>query len=286
MTLTLEVPSVLPVEVVVDVENLSIAYRNARGDAVPAVIGASLTLRRGVRYGLVGESGSGKSTIARALVGLMRPPAVMTADRMDVSGVGSVLDSSAEALRAMRGRKVAYVPQNPFGALHPVYSIGEQFHFFLQSHRATASWRESHATARAALLAVGIPDPDRVLLGSAGALSGGMAQRVVIALSTLLGPRLIVADEPTTALDVTVQKQVLDLLAPAHTDDRHTLLLTTHDLGVVSAYCDEVIVMYRGRIVESGDMHRVFTDPKHEYTQHLLAAAAPRRRRVTKEAQR
>lgn len=281
MSTTLEAPTVVDPDVIIAVENLSIAYRNAQGVAVPAVTGASVTLRRGVRYGLVGESGSGKSTIARSMVGLMRPPAVVTADRMDVTGVGSMLTASPDTLRAMRGRNVAYVPQNPFGALHPVYAIGEQFHFFLQSHGATKSWRESHATARRALLSVGIADPDRVLLGHAGALSGGMAQRVVIALSTLLGPRLIVADEPTTALDVTVQKQVLDLLAPEHTEDRHTLLLTTHDLGVVSAYCDEVIVMYRGRIVETGEMYQVFTDPQHDYTKHLLAAAAPRRRRQT-----
>ncbi len=268
---------------VVDVEDLHIAYRDQCSRMVPAVTGVDLHLRAGVRYGLVGESGSGKSTIARSLVGLIRPPARVSAKRYELAGV-DLLDTPGKQLRALRGQVVSYVPQNPFGSLHPVLSVGEQIHRYLSGHRATKGWTDSVEQAARALASLGIHDPDHVLEGPAGALSGGMAQRVVIAISKLLQPRLIVADEPTTALDVTVQKQVLELLAPESSPDRHALLITTHDLGVVAQYCDEVMVMYCGLIVESGPVRQVFTEPHHDYTRHLLSAAPKSRFNPGEEA--
>lgn len=266
----------------VDIADLRIAYRDSHGVAVPAVKGVDLRLRAGVRYGLVGESGSGKSTIVRSLVGLIRPPAELSAARYGLAG-HDILTASPAELRGMRGKTVAYIPQNPFGSLHPVLSVGDQLHRYLKAHGATTGWKDSAQKSANALLALGITDPLRVLEGAAGALSGGMAQRVVIAMSKLLQPELVVADEPTTALDVTVQKQVLELIAPAHPEDRHALLLTTHDLGVVAQYCDEVFVMFRGEMVERGSVRSVFTDPQHEYTRHLLAAS-PRSRFEQNEA--
>jgi ABC-type dipeptide/oligopeptide/nickel transport system ATPase component len=183
----------------------------------------------------------------------------------------------------MRGKTVAYIPQNPFGALHPVLTVGDQLHRYLRAHGATKGWKESSEKSAVALRSLGIADPLRVLEGPAGALSGGMAQRVVIAMSKMLHPQLVVADEPTTALDVTVQKQVLELIAPRRLEDRHALLLTTHDLGVVAQYCDEVFVMYHGEIVERGLVSTVFTRPAHEYTAHLLSAA-PKSRFNAQEA--
>jgi ABC-type dipeptide/oligopeptide/nickel transport system ATPase component len=266
----------------VTIRDLHIAYRDSRGDSVPAVKGVDLTLRAGVRYGLVGESGSGKSTVVRSLVGLIRPPAELTASHYSLAGQ-DILTASPAELRAMRGKTVAYIPQNPFGALHPVLTVGDQLHRYLKAHGATKGWAESAEKSALALRSLGIVDPLRVLEGPAGALSGGMAQRVVIAMSKMLHPQLVVADEPTTALDVTVQKQVLELIASPRLEDRHALLLTTHDLGVVAQYCDEVFVMYHGEIVERGLVSTVFTRPAHEYTAHLLSAA-PKSRFNAQEA--
>ncbi len=189
---------------------------------------------------------------------------------MTLAGTGDLARLPARRLRAVRGARIGYVAQNPFGALHPVLGVGDQFHRFLKAHDATSGRAETRRRATERLAALGIPDPDRVFDGHAGVLSGGMAQRVVIAFASLLDPSLIVADEPTTALDVTVQRQVLDLIAAPGAS--RTLLMTTHDLSVVAQYCDEVFVMYAGRIVEAGPVAEVFVRPSHRYTAALLGS--------------
>jgi oligopeptide/dipeptide ABC transporter ATP-binding protein len=251
------------------VENLSMTYRTRTGP-VRAVRDVTFELQPRTRYGLVGESGCGKSSVVRSMVGLVRPPAYVKADRLELAGFGDLSRRNPKEVRAIRGTQIGYVPQNPFGALHPVLSVGNQFHRYLKAHDRASSWRESMEMAALALLSLGITDPERVLRGHAGALSGGMAQRVVIAFACLLSPRLIVADEPTTALDVTVQRQVLELLASNDSEDQYTLLIATHDLSVVAQYCDEVLVMYAGRIIESGPVEDVFLRPSHPYTASLL----------------
>jgi oligopeptide/dipeptide ABC transporter ATP-binding protein len=250
-----------------DVRDLRVFYGK---HGLQAVHDVSFRLETGRRYGMVGETGCGKSTVLKAVLGLVRAPHRVQADTMELTGAGDLLHLRPRALRALRGAEIGYVAQNPFGALHPVLTVGEQFHRFLAAHGATRSRKDSRERAVPMLDRLGVPDAARVHDGHAGALSGGMAQRVVIAFASILEPRLVIADEPTTALDVTVQRQVLDLMATP--DPRRTLLMTTHDLSVVAQYCDEVFVMYAGRVVESGPVDSVFVDPQHPYTAALLGS--------------
>jgi peptide/nickel transport system ATP-binding protein len=252
-----------------DIAGLDVTYDSAT--PANAVRDLSLSIGAERRCGLVGESGSGKSTVIKAVLGLLRPPHRVRSEHIVQDDVGDLSTMSQSQLRQVRGRDIGYVGQNPFGALHPVVRIGRQFEGFLRDHGA---WRpdESPGLIVHALAGLGIADPERVLAGSAGELSGGMAQRVVIALASLLGPRLLVADEPTTALDVTVQRQVLELIASPRAGTGTALLLVTHDLAVVAQYCDDVIVMQRGVIVERGLVDDVFIEPQHPYTASLLAS--------------
>jgi peptide/nickel transport system ATP-binding protein len=253
-----------------DVAGLAVTYVGGSGP-VPAVRDLDFTLQTNRRYGLVGESGSGKSSVVRALLGLVRPPHRVTATHLELEGAGDLSRMSPSQLRRLRGSAIGYVGQNPFGALHPVVSLSRQFEGFLRDHDA---WRkhESPELIAATLRDLGIVDPQRILQGHAGALSGGMAQRVAIAIASLLRPKLLIADEPTTALDVTVQRQVLELIASPQIESGRTILLVTHDLAVVAQYCDEVIVMNRGAIVERGPVSQVLTCPNDPYTASLLAA--------------
>jgi ABC-type dipeptide/oligopeptide/nickel transport system ATPase component len=220
-----------------DITGLDVTYDAATPSR--AVRDLSLSIGSERRCGLVGESGSGKSTVIKAILGLLRPPHRSHAERIDLAGIGDLSKMSQAELRHVRGHDIGYVGQNPFGALHPVVRIGRQFEGFLRDHGA---WEPDESPGRIidTLTGLGIADPERVLAGSAGELSGGMAQRVVIALASLLGPRLLVADEPTTALDVTVQRQVLELIAGPRAGTGTALLLVTHDLAVVAQYCDAV----------------------------------------------
>jgi oligopeptide/dipeptide ABC transporter ATP-binding protein len=252
-----------------DVRRLSVSY--GRGVAAKrAVHDVDLALAPGRRYGVVGETGCGKTSVLKALLGLIRPPHRVEADAIELDGVGDLSRLGGRRLRQVRGARIGYVAQNPFGALHPVLGVGAQFHRFLVAHDATSGRAETRRRATDRLAELGIPDPERIYDTHAGTLSGGMAQRVVIAFATLLNPSLVVADEPTTALDVTVQRQVLDLIAAPGVP--RTLLMTTHDLSVVAQYCDDVFVMYAGRIVEAGTVAEVFVDPQHPYTAALLAS--------------
>jgi peptide/nickel transport system ATP-binding protein len=238
----------------------------------PIVRDVSFDLREGEILGVVGESGAGKSTLARAILGLTRRPARVIGGSVDFAEFGNLLTLPAEKRRALHCSEIGYVGQNPFGSLHPILGVGRQFEIILRAHEHTVTAAAARERAREALTNVGLGDADRILRGYAHELSGGMAQRVVIAIAFLLGPRLVVADEPTTGLDLTVQRQILDLMVAMARRRGSGVVLVTHDLGIVAQYCERVLVLYGGHLVEVGHVQDVFSRPAHPYTESLLAA--------------
>jgi oligopeptide/dipeptide ABC transporter ATP-binding protein len=252
----------------VTVRDLTVSYSDHHAAAVRHV---SLNLRRGEFHGLVGESGSGKSTIARALLGLTDRGGKVVGGSVVVDNL-ELLGLPTRRLRRIRGQKISYIGQNPFGALHPVLNIERHFELMRRAHKGLLSRTEGRARALALLDQVGIHQPETVMRSYVHQLSGGMAQRIVIALAMFLEPDLIVADEPTTGLDVTIQRQTLDLLTEQARVRGAGLLLITHDLGVVAQYCDTITVLYGGRVMESGPVINVLTQPQHPYTQALVSS--------------
>jgi oligopeptide/dipeptide ABC transporter ATP-binding protein len=253
-----------------DVRDLHTRFATKAGP-VHAVNGVSFTVADGELVGLVGETGCGKSVTARSILDLVTPPGRIESGEVRFRG-RDLRAVDARARDAVRGTGMGFIPQNPWGALNPVFSIDRQFRNVLRAHDRKKSRRECHEIALEMLRRVGIGAPEWVLKGHAHQLSGGMAQRVVIALSLALGPDLVIADEPTTGLDVTIQRQVLDLIVEALRAEHRAMLLVTHDLGVVAQYCDRVIVMYAGRVVESGRVDEVFASPAHPYTAALIGS--------------
>jgi oligopeptide/dipeptide ABC transporter ATP-binding protein len=255
-----------------EVENLAVRFRTRAG-VVPAVNGVSFTVDAGETVGLVGESGSGKSVTSLALMGLVPGRRTeVTATRLALDGV-ELLGLREAELRRRRGRDVAIVFQNPTSSLNPVVRISKQITEALQAHEKVT--RRAARTRAAQLLAdVGIPDPARVLESYPHRLSGGMCQRVMIAIALALKPKLLIADEPTTALDVTIQAQVLEVMRTLTRESGTAMILITHDLGVVAATAQRVNVMYAGRIVESGAVADLFARPRHPYTVGLLRSIA------------
>lgn len=258
----------------VEIDGLSIGYA---GRASLAVREVSMSIGAGHFHGLVGESGSGKSTIARSVLGLSSRGELVHGGRVLLQGT-DLARITRRQLRQMRGARVGYIGQNPVGALHPVLRIERQFELVRQAHPGLLGRDAGHARARILLDQVGIANPDSILRGYGHQLSGGMAQRIVIALAMYLEPELIVADEPTTGLDVTVQRQILDMLTAAATERGMSLLLVTHDLGVVAQYCETVTVLYGGRVMEAGPVDRVLVEPAHPYTRSLVASVPVRGR--------
>jgi ABC-type dipeptide/oligopeptide/nickel transport system ATPase component len=254
------------------VEDLTTQFRT-RLTRTTAVSGVELHVPSGAAVGLVGETGSGKSVTVRSIMGLLPPYARIVSGRIDFDGT-DLRAASPRQLRRIRGGRIGFVAQNPFGALNPILTIEKQFANALRT-RQKASRSQVRELAMSRLQDVHVRDPERVLRGYAHELSGGMAQRVVIALAMLHDPQLVVADEPTTALDVTVQRQILDLIAAQLAGGERSLLLVTHDLGVVAQYCQHVVVMREGRTVEHGAVADVFAHPQHEYTRQLLDAIPP-----------
>jgi len=238
-------------------------------ETVEAVRSVSFDVAAGDSVGIVGETGSGKSVTVRSILGLLRAPGRVTGGTARFNG-DDLIGMKPKALRRLRGTEIGLIPQNPFGSLNPILTIEKQFRNVLGAHGQAASRETVHGRAVAVLESVGISQAERVLAGHAHQLSGGMAQRVAIAMAFILEPRLIVADEPTTALDVTVQKQILDLLADLIAADQRSLLIVTHDLGVVANYCEKVVVMYKGEVVETGLVRDVFVNPSADYTRSLL----------------
>ena len=262
---------------VLSVKDLQIQFRSA-ATTVYAVNGVSLEICAGEVVGLIGETGSGKSTVARSLLNLLPASAAVVGGSVEIHAYGGVLEPLAmrgQELRKLRGSVVSYVPQSTAGAFNPVVRIGRQFETMIRNHRHL-SRRDCHELAAGLLAKTGIHDPERVLRGYAHELSGGMAQRVAMAMALILNPALVVADEPTTGLDLTVQRQILDLIRDLVAANDASLLLVTHDMGVVAQYCDRVAVMYGGFLVEVGAVAEVFSHPAHPYTRALLGAA-PRR---------
>jgi oligopeptide/dipeptide ABC transporter ATP-binding protein len=230
----------------------------------------SFDLTRGETLGLVGESGSGKSVTALSIVGLILPPGRIAGGRVELDGV-DLMRLSEPAMRRIRGRRIGFVFQEPMVALDPVYTIGAQIQETLAAHdlaRGPRAW----ARALDLLDAVRIPDPPRRAREYAHQLSGGLRQRAMMALALAAEPDVLIADEPTTALDVTVQAEVLDLLRDLRRRFSLSVLLITHDLGVVAEMADRVAVMYAGRIVEYGPVAQVFSSPAHPYTRGLFGS--------------
>ncbi len=222
----------------------------------------------------MGESGSGKSTAAMALLGLVRPPGRVVAGSVRLRGV-DILGRSDAQLRTVRGREVGLITQDARGALNPLVRVGDQIANVLRAH-ADVDKRTAQRRAVEALRIVGIPDPERRVRAYPHELSGGMAQRVLIAIATIHDPVLLIADEPTTGLDVTVQAQFLDTLQRRVQDTGSAVLFVTHDLGIVAQYCDRVAVMLQGEIVEQADVRTIFGSPSHPYTRELVGLARDR----------
>jgi peptide/nickel transport system ATP-binding protein len=248
------------------IEDLSVTYPAATG-AVQAVRGVSLSVARGEVLGIVGESGCGKSTLAAAIINLLPPGARITSGAVRLNGT-DILHLPAAAQRAVRGSALAMVFQDPMTAFNPVLTIGRQLADFVGAH--------DPSRARPALLArmldrVGIPDPERCLERYPHELSGGMRQRVAIAAALLLEPQVLIADEPTTALDVTMEAQIIHLLRDLRASFNGAIVIVTHHLGVIAELCDRVAVMYAGEVVEEGPVDAIFHDPQHPYTRALLA---------------
>jgi peptide/nickel transport system ATP-binding protein len=256
-------------ESILSVRGLRIALRNADGEAFP-VDGVDLDLPAGGSLALVGESGCGKSVTAGAILRLTQTPLALAVGTIRWQGRDlAAMPADGRELRTVRFREIAMIFQEPMQALSPVHTIGDQIREVLRLHLGL---KGAPADARAAevLDQVGIPDPRGCLRRYAFELSGGQRQRAMIAMALACRPKLLIADEPTTALDVTIQAQILDLLARLRRDLGMAMLLITHDLGVVAETCDHLAVMYRGRVVESGPTGVVLKQPRHPYTAALL----------------
>ncbi len=241
---------------------------STRAGLVRAVNDVSFYLDRGELLGLVGESGCGKSITALSIMRLISPPGKIAGGEISFDGKNLLKLSEAE-MRAIRGDDIAMIFQDPMTSLNPVYTVGEQIAEALRLHRKL-SRKAAHEAAIAAMREVSIPDPARRVDDYPHQLSGGMRQRVMIAMALACDPKLLIADEPTTALDVTIQAQILELLDGLRKTRELAVLLITHDLGVVAEVADRVAVMYTGKIVEESPVEDLFERPKHPYTEGLL----------------
>ena len=239
-----------------------------------ALNGVSFTVAAGEVVGLVGETGAGKSLTALAAMGLLRPPARIPRGSIRFEGQ-EIIGQPDRVLEKIRGRRMAMIVQSPLTSLDPLKRIGDQL-MRMQRVHGTARGAAARAKAEAMLAAVRIPDPARRMQAWPHELSGGMAQRVLIAMALVNDPALIIADEPTTGLDVTVQAQVLDTLRDIVAARNLGALVITHDLGVVAHYCQRVAVMFAGQIIEDGPVQQVFARPAHPYTQALIASTPGR----------
>jgi len=252
-----------------EVENLSVSFRTARGP-LKAVDGVSFALGRGRTLGVVGESGSGKTVLARTVMGLLGGEGAGLSGSVRFEGL-EIVGAAGSTLRKLWGARIAMVFQDPMTSLNPVMRIGHQITESLRLH-LHLDRAEARASAISLLSQVGIPSPEERFGSYPGQLSGGMRQRVMIAIALACAPRLLLADEPTTGLDVTVQAQILDLLAALQEERRMAMILVTHDLGVVATRTDEIIVMYAGRVVEHAPTPRLFDAMAMPYTEALLGS--------------
>jgi oligopeptide/dipeptide ABC transporter ATP-binding protein len=256
-------------ERLLDVEDLVTSFYTRDG-VVRAVSGISFHVNRGEVLGLVGESGCGKSVTSLSIMRLVSKPGRI--ERGAIRFLGrDLLGLSSDQMRKVRGEQIAMVFQQPTSSLNPVWDVGRQVGEVLEIHRNMKP-KVARSRALELLKMVGIPDPERRLRSYPHELSGGMAQRIMIAMALACEPELLIADEPTTALDVTIQAQILDLMRHLREETGTAIILITHDLGVVAEMCDRVAVMYAGEIVEQTDVHTLFARPSHPYTRGLIGS--------------
>ena len=255
-------------EALLSVRDLTVTFQRSGEEPFVAVDGISFDVRPGQTVGLVGESGSGKSVTSLAIMGLLPQHGVKVEGEVLYGGT-NLLSLSSDQMRDRRGRDLGMIFQDPLSSLNPVVPIGLQVTEVLERHRGLAR-KAAIPIAREMLEKVGIPDPVRRLKDYPHQLSGGMRQRALIAMALAAQPRLLIADEPTTALDVTIQAQILALLKELVEETDTAMIMITHDLGVVAGLVDLVNVMYAGRVVERGDRHPLFAAPRHPYTHGLL----------------
>lgn len=251
------------------IKDLHIEFQTSRS-LVRALCGVSLEVQAGEVFGLVGETGCGKSITGLSVLRLLPRSARITRGRIYFEGQ-DILQLSEVEMQSVRGRKVAAIFQDPSTALNPVFTIGRQIEKVIRQHLLLNA-SQAHQRALEVLAAVGLPDTERIHHSYPHQLSGGMQQRVVIALALSCQPSLIIADEPTTALDVTIQSQILTLLADLQQRMGIAMILITHNLGVVADICDRLAVLYAGKVVETGTTRAIFESPQHPYTRGLMAA--------------
>lgn len=242
-------------------------------EPIVAVDGVDLTVEAGQIVGIVGESGSGKSVLCQSILRLLDYD-----DQLDYSGDiffenQDIFDLSKQALRALRGNRISMIFQDPMSSLNPLYTIGNQIREVLIHHKGLKK-RQAQARAIELLTLVGIPEPVRLLKQYPHELSGGMQQRVMIVMALACEPDILIADEATTALDVTIQKQIVDLLLELNQQLGMAIIFVSHDLAVVSQLCSKVYVMQQGKVIETADTETLFTQPQHPYTQQLIQAAS------------
>lgn len=257
-------------EALLSVRDLVIKF-NLRGQVLTAIRGASLDLYEGQTLAIVGESGSGKSVFTKSFLGMLDQNGWVDSGSILFEGAELSRYKSQEEWRTVRGKKIAMVFQDPMTALNPLKTIGKQIEEVLELHHGLKGLHAAKAAAEM-LGRVGISDPEARAKQYPHEFSGGMRQRVVIAIAMACKPRILICDEPTTALDVTIQAQVLDLMKKLRAELGTSMILITHDLGIVAEACDKVAIMYAGSVVEHADVTSLFTEPKHPYTQGLMSS--------------
>lgn len=257
-------------EVVLSVKNLSVVFHTPDGD-VAAVSDVTFDLRSGETLGIVGESGSGKSVTASSIMRLNNSVTASTSGSILISGV-DILTADESDVRRVRGSEVAMIFQDPLSALNPYYTVGKQIAEAYLVHHPLVSKSDARAVTLEMLKKVGIPNPEKRIDEFPHQFSGGMRQRIVIAIALINNPKVLIADEPTTALDVTVQAQILDLMKELQAEFNMAIVLITHDLGVIAEAAKDVLVMYGGRVVERSTVEALFSEPTHPYAWGLLGA--------------
>ena len=258
-------------DVLLEVKDLR-TYYHTYSRTVPAADDVNFTVHRGEVVGLVGESGCGKSTVARSIVGLIDKTYTSIESGQILFDGKDLTKATKDELCDIRGNKISMIFQDPFVSLSPVYTVGDQIYEVMKAHNPKLKKKEAIPAILQLMQKVGIPSPELRIKDYPYQMSGGMQQRIMIAIALACNPDILIADEPTTALDVTVQAQVLDLIRELKDEFQMSVILISHNLGVVASMCDRIMVMYGGVVVEEGTSVEIFKDPRHPYTQGLLAS--------------
>jgi oligopeptide/dipeptide ABC transporter ATP-binding protein len=264
----------------IQIKNLKTYFFTEDG-VVPAIDGVDFEIRKGETLAIVGESGSGKSVTSLSILRLIPSPPGKIVDGDIIFEGESLLEKSDDEMRKIRGNQISMIFQEPMTSLNPVYRVGDQIAESLVLHQ-NMNKKEALEQAAHLLKLVGIPEPEKRVRAYPHELSGGMRQRVMIAMALACRPKLLIADEPTTALDVTIQNQILELMKELKNKMDTSIMLITHDLGVVAEMADRVVVMYAGQVVEQGDVFTIFENPKHPYTEGLLRSMPTPQKRTGK----